>query len=60
VIHLSLDLARTLSLNCPEFPDSCRLLEFTLLVDIVDVFADRANIFLKQAFPWPSAFIIDM
>ena len=40
-------LRRRLGLNCPEFPESCRFLEFGLLVDVADVFADRANVLLE-------------
>src|SRR5207248_2061624 len=32
----------------PEIPDSCRLLEFPLIEDVADVFADRAHVLLEQ------------
>ena len=48
MIDLAGDLAIGLGLNSPEFPDGCLAIDFTLLVDVPEVFADSANIDIKQ------------
>ena len=48
VVHQPFDLPGTLVLNYPEFPDSCPRGEFTLLVDVLEVLVDGADVLLKQ------------
>ncbi len=48
MVHEALDLAGALSLNYPEFPDSCRRIEFSLLVDVLEVLVDGADVLLEQ------------
>jgi hypothetical protein len=38
----------TLAANYPEFPDSCRRVQLGLLIDVLQVLVDRADILLKQ------------
>jgi hypothetical protein len=48
VRNRSRHLAPALGLNYSEFPDSCRQVHFALVHDVLNVFADRANVFLEQ------------
>src|SRR5690606_19138066 len=41
-------LTDALGSNYPEIPDSCRSLEFPLLIDVSEVFVDGAQVLLEQ------------
>ena len=41
VVALSCNFSVAFRLNCSEFPNSCRLLQFSILVDVSDMLTDR-------------------
>jgi len=47
-INVACNLRFSFGLNYPEFPDSWGFFEFALLIDVLDMLIDRANILLKQ------------
>lgn len=47
-IHFALHIVSTLFLNYPNFLDSCLLLQFSALVDFLQVIVDSAHIHAKQ------------
>jgi hypothetical protein len=47
VLHLASDLPSPFLANYPEFPDSCRPTQFTLITDIDQVLIDRSHILLE-------------
>ena len=48
MLDIAGNLPLALAANYTEFPDSCRRVEFGLLVDVLQMLVDRANILLKQ------------
>ncbi len=52
----------TLGLNCPEFPESCRPLQFVRFVDVFQMLADRTYIngkqFRQQLLRQPDGFLL--
>lgn len=48
-IHVALNLPAALGLNCSEFPNSCLAPDFALLIDILQVFANRGHAHIKQS-----------
>jgi len=48
VVDEARDLAVSLSLNYPEFPDGCRRVGLAFLEDVLKVLVDRPNVLLEQ------------
>ena len=48
MLYLSLDLPASFQLNYPELPDSWLPFQFPFFEDILDVFVDSSNVFLKE------------
>jgi hypothetical protein len=48
MVDVAIDLSRTFLTNYPEFPDSSSRLQFTFLVNILQVLINGSHILLKQ------------
>ena len=44
MLDFTFNVARALMLNYPKFSDSCRLLKFTVFINLSDMIVDRTHI----------------
>jgi hypothetical protein len=48
MLDQSANLAVSLAANYPEFPDSCLRVQFTFLIDVLEMLVNCADVLLKQ------------